>query len=798
MSSPATAAFLTAWRSLQASRALLVKLELTNPSAATLYFASRDVVTPGGQLWEPLVIDAEDITDSTDLLSAGPDPASTSVILARRRLNSQTSGDVSNLLDGYYVEGATVTLYLWEASLTSLTDALQVYKGIVNRYSVTEFAVTLQLVQRRAWNVRIPPKTVDKISYPYCPDTSAGLPLPIVIGSFRAFPMRAPWGASAGYGSYNDDRDDSGGAAGVIPGILVDPGAGDDKVKVVYSGHQLSVIYDRDGSDGGYPHYIDGGEHLSPLDVAGLTFARNTGESYMTIDDGTLMSYVAVLPNDVRTGSGKNSAANPRNAMDVTNETSYATIDGSASQTALQLTLPSGNVPGKISSVEVVVGYSGNASNNSTLLVLPVNQSSGSGTAVQSTLGDAQATTPRVLRGTWDANWYNPDTGSFGGFGTGTYSSVDVRVAFTVAGNNKARVYWVALVVKYRPNRSLISPAQTRPEKFGEAWARVYPGRTNPARFLNNVNTRFTLTTSPAVYEFTSSFYANVRGQADTSPATYTSSASALITVPCDIARYLLCAYGGENAASSFEVGATEFGSLVYARTLLGVMNSMSCYIGQRTSLQKILQGVAVQSASHLFLDRFDDKWRWLVWNTGLAADYDLALGWSDVFDFSAGLGSNTESVQAVSVQYGHDYAKNRTLFTALVRPDNSAQGFSQPDVRDTTREAQAAASTAAWGVSNELTVAAEYLRDETEAVWLRNRLFDLQKSPPVYVRFSTLKCPDLQRGRVFSLSSDIDSHVRYPGPGSNGSWAGRKFRVLEVQQRLMAAWHQEVVAVEV
>jgi hypothetical protein len=50
---------------------------------------------------------------------------------------------------------------------------------------------------------------------------------------------------------------------------------------------------------------------------------------------------------------------------------------------------------------------------------------------------------------------------------------------------------------------------------------------------------------------------------------------------------------------------------------------------------------------------------------------------------------------------------------------------------------------------------------------------------------------------QVIAFSSDMDAVVAYPKYGSDGSWSGKRFRVLEVTQNPGPAFHTEVLAIE-
>jgi len=149
-------------------------------------------------------------------------------------------------------------------------------------------------------------------------------------------------------------------------------------------------------------------------------------------------------------------------------------------------------------------------------------------------------------------------------------------------------------------------------------------------------------------------------------------------------------------------------------------------------------------------------------------------------------------------------YSQNPTIncafllgFPRIQTEPNS--GFQQAPFMRGDRETRATAAESLYGVKPGRVVQATWLRDERMAQLYRNLLFDFFGEPKVKVTFSTTFCPDLQRGRVVQFDSTVDSMMKFPRPGSDGSWVGKKFRVLEVAQHAGPEnWHQQVVAIEV
>lgn len=100
-------------------------------------------------------------------------------------------------------------------------------------------------------------------------------------------------------------------------------------------------------------------------------------------------------------------------------------------------------------------------------------------------------------------------------------------------------------------------------------------------------------------------------------------------------------------------------------------------------------------------------------------------------------------------------------------------------------REHEMTAAVALYGARRELNVEARTIHETRTALALRNRIHDLFRAPRTAIRFSTRKAPDIERGNVIEFGADLDAIASYPGPGSNGSWVGKRFMVVEVSHDL-------------
>lgn len=676
MSSPLTAAFLAAWRSLSASRVALVKIDIATPSALTLRFGTTGIIAYG-EAWET-GLECDPIRKRVEYLQTGFVFADCSFRLANR---DTTWGRLSTLLATNRWQGATVTVYRWEQSLTDFaTDAAQMFVGTIDRIDHEPGGVRFYAVESRAWNKTLPTVVIDKQTYPDAPEVANGLPVPIIAGDFSAIGLRSPWAAAL---TNKDDQEDSGAGSGVVPGIVVDPGTGAADVKVLFASHACAEIFDR--ADG-RTAFITGSDTLNPILASGVTSTLSATESYLEIADDSLKAYAAIIPTDVRTGAGNNTASEPRRAMDVFDETSYATIEGASGKLALELALPSFGNLGAIEAVEVVMAYSGDAANTNVLSIYPRNPNTGVGGAGISTAGAPTSTTPTILRGAWTAAWWtgNWDFGGIHGSTAPDRTTIDITVNFAgTPASQYARIYWVALVVRYRPRRSLVVPANqvTGPTTRDPIFTRI----TNRVMAMATERGR---TFTPAIYQVDAQFFANVIGAKDDGSGTYTGSAAAAIERAPDIALWLLNYWAGISM-SDIETGSLAFGSFADARTHVTRGRpgdfDMAMHLGQLTRVSGALDAIGEQSLMLFLFDSMAGKWQAHTWRAGTVVDYDRVLSFerADFTDPECGLSSDVDVLQGVRVRYLFDHYKNRTLREAFVTATASGQGFTHATTRD-------------------------------------------------------------------------------------------------------------------
>ena len=250
--------------------------------------------------------------------------------------------------------GAKVTLYLFdtgtEGGALGDSDKLQVFSGLVDAYSMDDTGITLDCIQPQLWNKPTPSKILDMSTYPNSPEGEQGVPVPKFYGSRRALALRVPHANAYTNKHYQEE---CGGGAGVLPLVIADPGTGASKVKLLAACHDVKTLW---SPSTGYNVFALGGGELSPLTASGVTAIIAAGESSLTIDDDKMVAYFGAKPIDVRVtkspGTIVNTATDPRRALDVLDETSFATL-AQPSNARLLVQLPNLGPLGVITAVDV-------------------------------------------------------------------------------------------------------------------------------------------------------------------------------------------------------------------------------------------------------------------------------------------------------------------------------------------------------------------------------------------------------------------------------------------------------------
>lgn len=682
MSNAATAAFLSAWRSSQRQPVGLCVIELATPSAATIRVATAECIA-GAYAFEA-GLDSGVVTDMVDYLDPGPAPVLAQFALHERDYAALSPYGLKRSLSLWRWKGARVRLYRWERSLTDFSDALQVFVGRIDTISPgAGTGVQFTAIQDRAnLTARVASVVIDKTNRPSAPDGAIGACVPVLYGDHGSPPLR---GVMAGLG-FEDDLENVGGGRGAVPLLLTDPGTGAAKVRIEAASHAISDLYNTSGT---CRLFMVGDGVLAPVDTAASTITETlaAGGSYADIDDDALIVKFRVVPVDVRVGVGNNSALKPRRAMDIADETSYATLDQTAGQNKLDLMLPNPAPLGKITgTVQLFVLFTGDAANTQNLRVYVRSAGASSGTAsTASTSAAGTVLTATYPAGWWSENWeFGRNEGglTYGGAAVGDTLSVCVDFAGAVA-NNKARIYAVGAIVPAKPSRDIVTPGTPSKTRVVRA---DYRGNS-PTKSSSAIWQQQVTPAIPDVAQVTADFFATPKGYVDDGSGTYTGSAGAVIERVPDIVRHALVTYGGV-AGGDIVTSAGAFGSFVDARSTLRDGNpsdvKLACYIVDKMTVQDVCKKTCEQGLAHMWLDVHDGKWRMKAWKRGDPVDYDLTLEWAHLIDgLRVREGSIVDVKQEVRVGYLFDHYKGRQLAEAFVGETGSSQGWALPTTRD-------------------------------------------------------------------------------------------------------------------
>ena len=103
----------------------------------------------------------------------------------------------------------------------------------------------------------------------------------------------------------------------------------------------------------------------------------------------------------------------------------------------------------------------------------------------------------------------------------------------------------------------------------------------------------------------------------------------------------------------------------------------------------------------------------------------------------------------------------------------------------------------ALYGAKRPVSVDGRAIYDTATGVELRNRMVGVLGPNRPIVRFPSDVLGDMRIGDVFEMHSDMNTVRPYSRAGSDGSWASKRFRVLEVQPHLGPSNHAEIVCVD-
>lgn len=699
-------------------RNILVKIDLVSPSALTVRLADGEVDTKDGQVWEPMIVNSGPIEAATTLLAEGPDPASYSFDVIRRKLPYQSSATASILdaLATHEWQGAKATVYLWCDGLSGFIDAQKVLVGgRISSYRSTPDGASITIKQDTiTWNKSIPNTYISIDNAPGAPDGAINRPIPILIGDRRAEGLRfkSPFrGAYTEPGGFNrlQIKDQLGGGTLVDGGLLLDNGRSSGKISVIFAGHPLSVFGDQNS---GANIFIRGDDTLAELDLTGVTLTNDATGAKITLDTAALKARIGVIPIDRR--YDVNQPADALNAIDLFDTGSFATLDGNeadANKRTVQLLLPSptalGNyyglpyMPGGGQAVFMCCAYSTKAGSAGISVFGRANGSNGivdgvSGTGAATAALDEVKTVTAFYRQDDDNlgqagdhdDWYSPiERWNFGGGADEYHDTIWLTASIASGAGNLAHIFWLGLIVVYTPKLSVVNPGirGVAIGGFDLAGRRRRGPITGPgggARFAAQ---------RPLVgeiKELQSDFYINALGAKDDAGGTYTGTASGAIQRVPDVMHWLLRQYGGV-ASSDVEVDPAEYGSLIRARSLVTTVEGSPMVVGRQltenTKLSDVLSGLANEASAYWFINRFTGKHNLIPWDLGASTTYPRALAIDDVLDrrFEAERRPESYIQNSSEVTYGWDGFRDRNLHRVFVAHDRSGSGFADGNLRD-------------------------------------------------------------------------------------------------------------------
>lgn len=321
-------------------------------STQTFYASTAPVITPDGQAWDPLILSAGPVSARGGLGATDISLATANLVLANRKVGFQTSGTTTSLLSAHRFIGSTVTLYLWERGHTTFPDG-QVFKGTVIGCESSVNGVELSLRQSTDWNRPVAPRYVNKKDYPRAPDSSVGLPIPLVYGRISGLGLRRPWLSPFGTGYHALEH--LRGGRRVAKAVLVDAGRGggaaqNPDARVLVAGHAAKSVID---AAQGTMMFMERDGKLALLESPSSVI-NNATEAGIKLVDNFDFAWLGLPPAEVMVNA--NSALNPRHTLEP-NDITFAYLNLNDGYLDLRLRMPSVPGPGEMVERQVVIGY---------------------------------------------------------------------------------------------------------------------------------------------------------------------------------------------------------------------------------------------------------------------------------------------------------------------------------------------------------------------------------------------------------------------------------------------------------
>lgn len=661
---------------------ILCRIDFTKPSAKTLYLATSapgltgEHATPDGRTWEPVLEWTGPIDAPGSPGEPGPAPATWSFRIARRKFGYQAPGKtVLDALVDYEWQGAAVTAWVWFRGLASFADASPVFvAGEIDSVNADPYGVTVQCKQPITFREDLPDGELTRDAYPGIPDQAIGSFPPALIGNRAADPFPVPY-ASPYTGKNLHHR--AGGGTLLSPGVVVDSGRDSGKLKVLFAGHQLETFQD---SAAGCDLFMrGGGQFPSVLTLGtGFTLANDPTGASMSVDLDKLRAIAAVVPIDVR---GISTCLNPRNALEILNPDTYASLDEVVGQGLLELILPNVGSLGPWEAVTLAVAYS---TTSTSLVSLYRNHYNGATGTPQALPFTGSLDTVSIVEVPWDGSLI----GSWDFGGDGNTFLKDLRFGFgSPSTANRARVFWCALLVKYTPNLNVIIPGlagQSQGATY-DAQGRVFGDQTkNQPAFTRQPF----VPTVRGKSELVADFFGNFRGAKDDGSGSSSGNANALVELNPDVAQLILERWAGVPGAL-IERDPLEYGSFVAARTQALNFDGNVTKVGavlKRGRAMGALQALARDTRSVWFINRFTGKHSWVQWDPDPGvANYPRKLTRGDILERRLEVlrPVKADIRNRVSVAYGWDEHLGTFRHSTKMASGRSIGGHEQRGARD-------------------------------------------------------------------------------------------------------------------
>jgi hypothetical protein len=785
---------------------ILVQIELpaygANP-ALTLRLATRRFEDKDGLPWWDRIKVPPAIDYGGGFLETRLHPAAADFVVTDEWIPGQPSGTkFSDLLVDYEFTGARVWIRQAFTDLNLFSEYPTIFDGEITEWDDADaLEVPFHAVHRRGWNILFPDVVVTEAAWPNAPASARGVPYPHLWGDGRGrryltHPTLPNTFEAADFGI----------ARGALPLLPIDaPTAAGGLVlpKTMVSGRDI------DGSNPLDERWFMVEGALSRLAGPGSATLTNPAGGPATLVLDSTTTKVAIIPIDVEPGtpteaSGVQEALREDKAYTLEGVTQF---DHDANLRLARWALPDVSPLGKFISCDLLIAYAKNSWTGTLGDALVQNRL---------TAGVAGTAFPAGASASYPSPEQFQQVTTIPVPVSEIIEWADIKNCYiqirTRAGGQKLQVHRPVLRVAYQAAAKIENPGEQRKTREKRYNARgqeieekdIYTGTGVIAGYSNRGSTVDLLS-------FDHPLLGYFRGKLDTD-GSITGTAGTLIEHPVDIAHDYLHLIGVPAGEVSASPGI--FGSFADAKTAVGLNYKMLVPLTKQTNAAQFLDDLGSQSLCW-FRRRGTEATAPFValpWEVGLSPDYRTP---ADPFVFAKTTPWMREGslkrfrtrisdvINCLRVEFDWD-ARTNTYGGAVYVTDTERRSYVGGFIDDfvTTdydgRLARAAASSARYG-KREHVVRLPWVVDAESATSYLHRMFDLVIEPRVGVRFDTfVNAYDLEVGHRIELSDDWNSTVSFPRPGSDGSWGGKSFFVVNVKRPRDRPVIYEVEAVEI